>query len=177
MKKRLFACLVTVTALAGCGADQTEEMKSPKYDGDRLQVAVVGKQPTVREDNVRFTSVSLQELTPTARISSEFDAVFIMKDHLKEADQEQYVRVYKNLRIPTFFIGSTKGYLPFVMKELTYEAAGDNAQSYAFGYLHGKKELSWEYGLYNDINTDAHITALYSDVFRTIDSVKNDRQR
>ncbi|CAH0344820.1 hypothetical protein [Bacillus sp. CECT 9360] len=171
MNKLFLFFLVIMIILTGCSSEETD---SPIYSGKNLDIGVVGKNPNVREDNVKFKSITLDELeTNTEKISTEFDAVFIMKEHLSQAAESKYANVYKILSIPTFFIESSKGYLPFVYEDITYENAPEiNSQTYASGYLHdGEIYKSWDYGLYNDTFNETNIKDVYTRIFTTIDTV------
>ncbi|MGP4040359.1 hypothetical protein ACTWP4_10790 [Gracilibacillus sp. D59] len=72
-----------------------------------MNIGVIGKTPEVKEQNVNFMNVSLDELELNVnKISTELDAVFIMKEYLEQAGGNQYARVYGELKIPIFFIQS-----------------------------------------------------------------------
>lgn len=174
MKKLLFCSLIATTTLTGCGVDASTQVKDTSYDGTYLKIAVIGKQLNLQEKNVKFSTLSFEELEDTNRISSQFDAVFITKDNLKQADEEKYVKVYRKLDIPTFFLGTTKGFLPFVFEDLTYANASEVNDAYVSGYLQGKKDhyRYWEYGLNNNQKNDQHVKDVYSRIFETIAEVK-----
>lgn len=174
MKKLLFGSIIAATALAGCGSDISTEVKASSYDGTYLNIGVIGEQPDLHENNVKFSTLSFEELEDTNRVSSKFDAVFITKDKLKQADEEKYVKVYQKLDVPTFFLETTKGFLPFVVEDLTYANANELEHSYASGYLQGKKDhyRYWEYGLNNDQKNNQIIKDVYSQIFKTIAEVK-----
>lgn len=174
MRKLLMGSLIAATALAGCGVDASTQVKDTSYDGTYLKIGVIGEQPDLQEKNVKFSTLSFKELEDTNRISSKFDAVFITKDNLKQADEEKYVKVYRKLDVPTFFLETTKGFLPFVFEDLTYANASEVNDAYVSGYLQGKKDhyRYWEYGLNNDQKNDQFIKDVYSQIFKTIAEVK-----
>lgn len=174
MKKLLFCSLVAVTALAGCGVDASTQVKDTSYDGTYLKIGVIGEQPDLQEKDVKFSTLSFEELEDTNRISSKFDAVFITKDNLKQADEEKYVKVYRKLDVPTFFLETTKGFLPFVFEDLTYANASEVNDAYVSGYLQEKKDSYrfWEYGLNNNQKNDQNVKDVYSQIFKTIAEVK-----
>ncbi|MDI3236361.1 hypothetical protein QK289_15205 [Exiguobacterium antarcticum] len=177
MKKR-FLCSVTIALmLSGCGIGQPKEPDFPRYTGEPLNIAYIGKTPEVREDNVRLEEISFTELKNRKRIASTFDAVLIMPNKLLEADQGQYASLYRKMRIPMFFIGSNKGHVPFIADWISYKEAAGETTDYAAGYLNGKTTLFWTYGLYNDVKTKGHITAMYSNVFQTVETVKYKTQQ
>lgn len=174
MKKLLMGSLIAATALAGCGVDASTQVKDTSYDGTYLKIGVIGEQPDLQEKNVKFSTLSFEELEDTNRISSQFDAVFITKDNLKQADEEKYVKVYRKLDVPTFFLETTKGFLPFVFEDLTYANASEVNDAYVSGYLQEKKDSYrfWEYGLNNNQKNDQNVKDLYSRIFKTIAEVK-----
>ncbi|MDI3235108.1 hypothetical protein QK289_08835 [Exiguobacterium antarcticum] len=174
MKKLLLGLLIAATALAGCGVDASTQVKDTSYDGTYLKIAVIGEQPNLQEKNVKFSTLSFEDLEDTNRISSKFDAVFIAKNNLKQADEEKYVKVYRKLDVPTFFLETTKGFLPFVSEDLTYATASELEHSYASGYLQEKKDSYryWEYGLNNDQKNNKNVKDVYSRIFETIAEVK-----
>ncbi len=174
MKKLLFGSLIAATALAGCGVDASTQVKNTSYDGAYLKIGVIGEQPDLQEKNVKFSTLSFEELENTNQISSKFDAVFITKDNLKQADEEKYVTVYRKLDVPTFFLETTKGFLPFVFEDLSYANASEVNDAYVFGYLQETKDSYrfWEYGLNNNQKNDKKIKDVYSRIFKTIAEVK-----
>lgn len=124
---------------------------------------------------MRFTSISFDELEDYTKLSSNYDAVIIMKEHLEEAAEGKYAKVYRNADIPFFFIESTKSHIPFVVEELSYEDVSDiNNGMYATGYLPSDKgDRTWGYGLYNDKVNESNIKNAYSWIFTTIESIEN----
>lgn len=174
MKKLLMGSLIAATALAGCGVDASTQVKDTSYVGTYLKIGVIGEQPDLQEKDVKFSTLSFEELEDTNQISLKFDAVFITKDNLKQADEEKYVKVYRNLDVPTFFLETTKGFLPFVFEDLTYANASEVNDAYVSGYLQEKKDSYrfWEYGLNNNQKNDQNVKDLYSRIFKTIAEVK-----
>ncbi|WP_214720965.1 hypothetical protein [Exiguobacterium sp. s192] len=177
MKKRLLCSIPLTLMLGGCGIGQPNEPNVPQYTGEPLNIAYIGKTPEVREDNVRLKKISFDELKNRKQIASTFDAVLIMPNKLLEADQGEYADIYLKMRIPTFFIGSNKGHVPFIADWISYKEAAGETTDYAAGYLNGKTTMFWTYGLYNDVKTKGHITAMYSNVFQTVETVKNKTQK
>ena len=177
MKKRVFCSVTMALMLGGCGTGQPKEPDFPRYTGESLHIAYIGKAPEVREDNVRLEEISFAELKNRKQVASTFDAVLIMPNKLLEADQGEYADTYLKMRIPTFFIGSNKGHVPFIADWISYKEAAGETTDYAAGYLNGKTTLFWTYGLYNDVKTKGHITAMYSNVFQTVETVKNKQRQ
>ena len=163
--------LFLFSLLVGCKAE--DEVDSPIYEGSDLIIGVIGKSPEVREKNVSFNSITLAELeSNVAKVSSEYDAVFIMKPYLEQAGKEQFY-VFSELKIPVFFIESKKSYLPFIYDDITYEEAPTiEDQTYATGIISEDKDTFhyWGYGLYNDTQNETNIKDVYSRIFSTIES-------
>ncbi|MNE49636.1 hypothetical protein D3C80_1441700 [compost metagenome] len=116
--------LMAALMLAGCTLvlDTTSDsVDTPLYAGKALNVAVIGEAPSVRERQVVFSAVTLDEIYDNSRsLSADFDAVFIMKEHLSEAADARYTEVYQSAGIPFFFIESEKSYVPFILEDVAY---------------------------------------------------------
>lgn len=167
IKDMSFIALFLTVIVTACSSNPDFE----PYEGHPLNIAVIGEAPDIQEDKVKFSSLPLDVLN--GEKLSEYDAVFIMENHLVEASEDQYADVYLNTAIPFFFIG-TDHYVPFVEKDLIYNRASDwlPGSSYAAGVLSSQEDdslYSWEYGLYNDEITDENMEDMYSRIFMTID--------
>ncbi|MEK4187353.1 hypothetical protein [Paenibacillus sp. FSL L8-0494] len=176
MKKLSSYILVILIVMLATGCTVTANtVVTPLYHGKSLSVGVVGEAPKVREEHVSFTSISFEELEEYAKLSADYDAVFIMKEHLSEAAENKYAKVYKKAGIPFYFIGSTKSFMPFVTEKLSYEDISDtHSGMYITGYLQtGETYKTWGYGLYKDIVNEPNIKDAYSRVFTTIASIEN----
>lgn len=166
-----FVILVLTYLLSAC----TQNPDFKLYEGKSLRIAVVGKLPEVKEEQVMFDEVSFNDITNNG--IGSYDAVIITEDNLIEASGSQYSDVYLNSNIPFFFI-STKSHIPFTVKDAEYDntwnwTAGNH---YAVGVLTSKEDnslKSWGYGLYNDEKTEDHIENLYSRIFETIHGIKH----
>jgi len=162
-----FILFILTVALTACTSRPEFEL----YEGNTLRIAVVGEPPEVKEDQVRFTEISFDEMTREELNS--YDAVFIRENHLFEAAEYKYADVYLDSDVPFFFIG-TYNYIPFTEKDLAYNHSWDwtAGNSYAVGVLTSQGDDTvkhWEYGLYNDEKTDEHIADMYSRIFKTLD--------
>lgn len=63
MKFRIILLLMLVVSiLSACVEDKNEVEDSPLYDGKSLTIAVVGKAPEVREENIQFKEIDLEEI-------------------------------------------------------------------------------------------------------------------
>ena len=144
-----------------------------RYKGSSLQIAVVGEAPDIKEEQVKFTEIPLEELTDEG--IKAYDAVVILENNLPEAAEDQYADLYLDSTIPFFFMG-TDNYVPFVEKELAYDQSMDwtAGTDYAVGILRTKEDSvkKWAYGLYNDEKTDEHVREVYSRIFETIDELE-----
>ncbi|MCM3005905.1 hypothetical protein [Priestia koreensis] len=153
--------------------DQVKNIDFSKYVGRELKLGIIGKIPTVRENNVHFSTLSFQDLKDDK--FSSYDAVFITKENLNEASQSIYADVYLKSKIPFYFIKTEKSYIPFVDPDSTYENTGKvSPKSFLTGYRQeGSNNRYWEYSLYNDIETKKTVEDVYSRVFMDIEKVKN----
>ncbi|WP_217269657.1 hypothetical protein [Neobacillus endophyticus] len=181
--KKFTLMFILLIILAGCGIQNkaldksisNETVNTPLYSGKNLVIGVIGDSPSVRENNVKFENIDFTKLAGDKNLSSEYDAVFIMKEHLSQASNSIYAKVYKNSGIPFFYIGSTKSYIPFVNEQLSYKDVPDmKDQTYATGYFQSGegKYQCWGYGLYNDKINESNIKDVYSRIFTTIESIK-----
>jgi hypothetical protein len=100
-----------------------------------------------------------------------------MKEHLTEAAKSHYANIYKNSGIPFFFIETNKSYVPFVHEETDYEEFPDSQSlDYAAGYYQsGENGTYWGFGLYNDTVNEVNILDVYSRIFKTIETIDNQR--
>lgn len=161
----LLICLI----LAGCSPDAID---TPRYVGKNLVIGVIGDFPNIREENVAFTKITLNQLEDQ-NLSPVFDAILIMKEHLSEAADPKYAKAYKNAGIPFFFMESKKSYHPFINEELSYDDVPDlSSDNYATGYFRSGKEFQfWGYGLYNDKINRLNIEDVYTRIFTTVESI------
>jgi hypothetical protein len=171
-KKYIYFILLILTfALSAC----TSSPDFKPYEGNSLRIAVVGEQPVVKEEQVRFTEISFVEMT-SEKLKS-YDSVFITENNFFEAAENKYADVYLDSTIPFFFIG-TYNYVPFTEKDLEYNKSWNwtAGNSYAVGVLTSKEDeslKSLEFGLYNDEKTDKHIEDVYSRIFKTINELNH----
>ena len=173
MKKTFPVVLFILMILASCNSDTID---ISLYEGKNLVIGVIGDAPKVREDNINFTKITFNELEDETLLA-DFDAVFIMKEHLTEAADSKYAKVYRNSGIPFFFIESKKPYINFVEEELSYEDFQDSKSGdYAIGYFQsGEEGQFWGYGLYNDKVNEPNIKDAYIRIFTTIESIENEK--
>ncbi|RIW27286.1 hypothetical protein D3H55_23180 [Bacillus salacetis] len=156
--------------LAACANNSVD---SAEYNGKSLEIGIVGDPPQVREENIKFTSIELRDIKEKKQLEN-FDAVFIMKEYLVDAANDEYVESYQSGIVPFFFIESEKSYLPFVKKSSTYEGSPDvPTKDYATGYYNNPKaEMQyWGYGLFDDIRNEDNIKDAYSRIFNTIEEI------
>lgn len=174
MKKILLIFLLIVMTLSGCASEYSSEVKPSVYKGENLDIGVIGSSPDIEEASVKFTTISFEDLEDTKSTSERFDGIFIMQNHLKQADEEKYINVYKEMTIPIFFVQTTKGFLPFVLEDLSYEDAPDIPDSYIAGYLQKTQDeyMYWGFGLNNGIENESSIKEVYTRVLKTIETLE-----
>ena len=170
MKKWFLLLLMIV--LVGC----TEKLPEfEEYAGRPLEIAVIGTAPDVRETNVTFEEFPMDDLLFVD--FSEYDAVFIMKEHLEEASAAEYAEVYTSSKIPFFFIESTKGSFPFSNPDALYSNSHERGSGLGFaaGYMPssdlGEEPTTYNFGLYNDIKNEETIKGTYSTIFNKIQEI------
>ncbi|RDI37265.1 hypothetical protein [Falsibacillus pallidus] len=171
-RKLLLALLLVISVLTACSSSVDEIKDSPLYNGRKLVIGVVGNAPEVREKNIEFKKLTLDDLKKE-NLSAKYDAVFIMKKYLSEASEAPYAKIYRNAGVPFFFMGSKKSYVPFVDEEVEYKDYPDTGSAvYADGYYEsGIKGSNWEFGLYNDAVNKVNVQDVYSRIFTKVDSI------
>ncbi|WP_262372536.1 lysozyme inhibitor LprI family protein [Sutcliffiella horikoshii] len=161
--------MVIVIVVTAC----TQNVDFKMYEGKKLDIAVIGEPPEVKEEQVIFTEISFDEMTPENLTS--YDAVIITENNLSEAAEDQYAEVYSESTIPFFFIG-TDNFAFFTEKDWQYDKTSEwtAGRSYAVGILTSKEDDTlkhWGFGLHNDIKNNEHLKEMYSRVFLLIDEL------
>ncbi|HZG72484.1 MAG TPA: hypothetical protein VEY51_13185 [Chondromyces sp.] len=175
-RKIILLLLLAISILSACSNNENEVKNSQIYEGKNLIIGVIGKAPRVREQNIVFKSIELKDLSQE-NLTSKYNAVFIMKEHLSEAANAPYAKIYKNSSLPFFFIESKKSYIPFVDEETDYEEFPDTKSGdYAVGYYQFNEDGTyWGYGLYNKTVNEVNILDVFSRIFKTIETVNNQK--
>lgn len=107
MKRKKIVILLLVFVILIIGNAQRDSIDIPFYEGRSLVIGVIGETPQVREKgHVGFREVTFQQLEDLD-LSAELDAVFITKEHLVEASEPKYTKIYHQAEVP-FFISSLK---------------------------------------------------------------------
>lgn len=177
MRKIFFVLMLVLITISGCNKDG---VTTEVFEGTDLKIAIVGEKPKIQEKSVDFSVLKLEEIKENPkRISKDYDAIFIMSEKFSEADDDIYVETYKELTIPTFFIGTTKLHLPFVNEDVTYENSPkvEGETAYVAGYLYQGtvdeyKDDVWKFYLNKDIKSEANVQSIYTDIFKVIDNLK-----
>ncbi len=174
LKKMLICLILLIATLSGCGLGASQQMPIELYSGKPLHIAVIGELPEVELEQVKFNTISFQELENINTISSAYDAVWIMNSQFDIADQERYVEVYTALSIPIFFIGTKKSYLPFVFEDMTYNDAPDIPGDYVAGYLQIDQEQFqfWGFELNDNEVTERNVLDAYMRIFTVISELQ-----
>lgn len=167
IKLLLFLMIFTIS----CEAKKTVNLPNfIAYDGEPLVIGVIGTPPNVKEEQVTFKNINFSDLDNL----QNYDAIFIMKEHLSEAAEPQFASIYANSKIPFFWIQSTKSVLPFLHAETTYEnAPKTNENDYVSGLIiKNGNSAYWGSGLYNDLKNNETIKDCYSRIFTLISENK-----
>lgn len=121
----------------------------------------------MRESQINFQEINFETLKEND-FDSNYDAIFITKKILSKAADNKYIPIYKQSKIPFYFIESDKGYISFIEEHLSYENAPENYEDmYIIGLLYSRDSF-WAYGLYNDTKNKTNIKSTYSSAFGDI---------
>lgn len=166
-KVNLAILMISVLFIAfGC-SNRSESIETEPYNGKPLHIGIIGEEPKIREEHIQFTGLDFTDLQNVDR----YDAIFITKENLKEADKSQYASVYNNSPRPFLFIETQKGYVPFIDEEADFENYPE-VDTGAYAYLYDSKSKKyWGYGLYNDVVNEQNIQDAYSRIFETIEEL------
>jgi hypothetical protein len=162
-----------ITILTACNGRSPQSVKSDIYISEALKIGIIGETPKVSEKQIKFVEIQFTDLD-NSTFDSQYDAIFITKDNLTEAAGDKYASIYKESKIPFFFIQTEKGHIPFTEEELSYEEAPEvQDQSHATGIIVENNKLKyWTYGLYNDIENEDNVKDVYTRIFETINKIK-----
>ena len=164
----LFAILAYV--LVSCSLATTDSSLNQSYNGRALSIGMVGGAPDVREKQVSFYPLDLQQIKEE---SNHLDAIFISKEFLSQAAAPELAKVYKELKIPVFFLQSERSYVPFFYEELSYEDAPDTSADLSFATAlvpqQGNEMGYWQFGVHKDRRSKRNIQSAYSKMFQAID--------
>lgn len=169
--RKITIIITLLFILVSCNQKTGQEINfhSPIYSGSKLKIGIVGDKPEIREKNISFIQLSMEDVLK--KNFKNLDSVFITKDYLKEAAEPQYAKIYLESPIPFVFIDSEKVYLAFLDDQLSYENAHTiKSGDYAVGFY---KDTYFGLGLYNDIKNEKTIQDCYSRLFEIIERFKN----
>ena len=146
-----------------CGCSSTTPTKP--YTGRVLNIGIIGNPPTIMENRtVKFVPITFEDLVNDNY--KNYDAVFIMKEKLAEASNDNYSKIYAELHEPIIFIG-TDTLMPFISNNTEYLSKDfQKGSAYSSGLIEG---VSYGFGLYNDKENEAALKLFYSDLFRLIE--------
>lgn len=171
MKFKVSLVILLISVLiVGFGCSESDEsIKTEMYSGRSLSIGIIGQIPKIREENVRFTVIDFDALENVDQMA-EYDAIYITKDQLEEADKPKYAKVYMDSHTPFLFI-EAQSHVPFVYEDIELKDYLDwNDGVYAILYDQDSEEF-WDYGLYNDKVNEQNIQATYSLIFKKIEEV------
>lgn len=160
-KSLLISILILITFTTGCSSTTPTN----PYTGRVLNIGIIGESPTIIENKtVNFVSITFEDLANGNY--KNYDAVFIMKEQLAEASNDNYSKIYADLQKPIIFIG-TDTLTPFISDAMEYRPKDfQKGLSYSAGLIEGTE---YGFGLYNDKENEATIKLFYSDLFRFIE--------
>lgn len=135
------------------------------YTGRVLNIGIIGNPPTIIENKtVSFVPLTFEDLANDNY--KNYNAVFIMKEQLAEASNDNYSKIYAELQKPIILIG-TNTLTPFISDATEYRPKDfQKGLSYSAGLIEGTK---YGFGLYNDKENEATLKLFYSDLIRLIE--------
>ncbi|QHS23790.1 hypothetical protein GWK91_12910 [Virgibacillus sp. MSP4-1] len=173
--------IVMLGTLVFLGACQSNEVAEEPYEGTPLKIAVVGEKPEVREEQIIFKTLSLEELYRSH--SDKYDAVFIREEHFSDASHKKYVEMFKKKRVPSFFVASKANTIPFQDLEnpISYKEAAkkiNDTQNYISGFLYegadeGYQGWKFSYPVKNSEIQRENVQGIYSTVFKVVEKEWN----
>lgn len=176
-KKKIVILATMLSVIVVLVACQSNEVYVKPYEGESLRLAVVGEVPEVREEQVTFTTLSLDKIAELH--PNEYNAVLITEDYLARAAEQRYVDMYKEKDVPFFFVKSKALAIPFqdIENSVSYEeqaARVDDTEQYISGlYYVGKEQgyKSWEfsYTIADDEYKRDDVEGVYSQLFHVIE--------
>ena len=123
-----------------CSCRDEQIMSFTNYEGKELNIGFVGVPPKEDNDNINFIQITLSDMGR----ANDFDAIFISRENLEDADNDQYTKLYIECKLPIVFIGTIKGILPFMNDDISYADAPVTSQyTFATGvfYINGEKVI------------------------------------
>lgn len=133
----------------------------------KLVIGVIGEIPKIRETNVEFRSLTLNQLN--SDLDKDIHALFIMRNHQRNASSSKYHNFYSNYDKPIFFIGTEKGLAVYINPEISYdEYPSDESKMYTHDIYHlGRSdEQQFPFGLYNDVESVENLLSMYSEILK-----------
>lgn len=169
--------LLLVSALIVLLSVYLLHLRSVKYEGRPLTIAVIGDFPEIKEEQVSFEEITFDDVMNNDFDS--YDAIFIMPQNLPQASEIPYAKIYLDSPIPFFFI-EANNHIPFTEAELDFDDdSWENWEwtpgtSYASGFYFDtatRSTTAWEFYLYDDEKTDENIEAVYTEIFKSITEI------
>ena len=145
----LFILIMALFFINGCStniiiSNESDERKK-KYDGQLLNIGVLGEKPNHNFDNIAFhmtTSDSLKQWE-----QEKYDAYFVTEPYFKELSRNEWKSVFKNIRIPVFFINLNTEAFIYRAEDMHYNEYSPKALSHTQGFVRTNNGYKhWEYG-------------------------------
>ena len=89
MLKFFKTCLLIIFLLCCIAYIGIDNIAFKKYNGENLNIAIIGKIPSIREENITFSEINFIDLEDESALN-QYDAIFITKENLMEASKENY---------------------------------------------------------------------------------------
>lgn len=151
MKKIVFF-LVTLVIFYGCSEKEKEI-----YQGEFIEVGVVGSQSLPNIQNVQYKNVELSDVKGK---NGEFDVLIITPEAFTEADKDKYINLYETIEYPVLFFGMKYFKMfAFTTEGMTIETSKDDNVAYVEGFKNvgGEKEGISIYKSENENQSDTEM--------------------
>lgn len=150
--KKIMILLATLVILFGCS-----EMEKDIYQGEFIEVGVVGSQSLPDIQNVQYKNVELSDVKGK---KEEFDVLLITPEAFLDADKDKYINLYETIEYPVLFFGMKDFRMfAFTTEGMTIETSQDDNVAYVEGFknVDGEKEGIKIYKSENENQSDTEM--------------------
>ncbi|SDN63309.1 hypothetical protein SAMN04488053_102288 [Alkalicoccus daliensis] len=136
------------------------------YDGQPLNIGVIGEKPSKTFDNITFHTAEPESLK-----QEEFDTYFITEEYFADLSEEDWKPVFLNINTPVFFMNIDVQAFIYRVEEMHYEEASPKATEHSQGFVRIEDNIrSWGYGDPME-STDVNETPdwIFNSIFRDVE--------
>ncbi|MBU8907473.1 hypothetical protein [Desertibacillus haloalkaliphilus] len=167
--KILFIMMATLFFISGCSinenTNESDERKAP-YDGQLLNIGVIGEKPSKSFGNITFHSAE-----PDSLKQEEYDAYFITEQYFEDLSHEGWKSVFMSINTPVFFLNIDVQPFIYRTEGMKYEETSPKATEHTSGFVITEDMIKmWGYGNPMDL-TDVNRTPewIFNSIFRDIE--------